>query len=204
MVVIRWLTGACGLFVWREPVRYARKSRQAWGSTVVGAAGMAVEAPAADVGLAARAVVAEVDAKAAVSCSTLIGSPKCCHQTRATETTPFAGSWWGWQHRQCWWHRSLPPPHPRIHAAATMPNVCRTASVVISDPIPRVADELISVSAVDRFGGLFRGGGSPMARVSPRVGGVPGVVWAGMAWSGHCREGAEAGEDLGEQVISWG
>jgi hypothetical protein len=121
--VIRWLTGACGLLVWHEPARYARKSRQVWGSTVVGAAGMAVEAHAADVGLAARAVVV----KAAVSCATRIGSPSVavrCGQQRQHRSRVRGG---GWQHRRCWWHRSSPPPHPRIHAAATVPNVCRTA-----------------------------------------------------------------------------
>jgi hypothetical protein len=31
-----------------------------------------------------------------------------------------------------------------------------------------------------------------------------GVFGAGMAWSGRCGEGAEAGEDLVEQVVSRG
>ena len=39
------------------------------------------------------------------------------------------------------------------------------------------------------------------ARVSPRVGGVPGVRGR-VAWSGRCGECAEAGEDFFEQVVS--
>jgi hypothetical protein len=35
----------------------------------------------------------------------------------------------------------------------------------------------------------------------PRVGGFPGIVRAGMAWSGCCGQGTEPGEDLSEQVV---
>src|SRR4051795_10000369 len=51
-------------------------------------------------------------------------------------------------------------------------------------------------------GGVDRVLGRVRARVSPRVRGFRCWSGPGWAWSGRVREGAEAGEDLGEQVVA--
>jgi hypothetical protein len=73
----------------------------------------------------------------------------------------------------------------------------------VSDPNPRVGGESILELRGDRSLGDFRvcAGREPECRLGWRVSCDVGAV---MAWSGRCGQGADAGEDLVEQVVSGG
>ena len=76
-----------------------------------------------------------------------------------------------------------------------------TASAWPSDPNPRVSGESIFGLAWKIIFGWFPGGGQAEG---PSVASGGGSPWGRgrMAWSGRCGQGADAGEDLVEQVVS--